>query len=229
MNELERQLYQKIGDTTVHEERIKKRLHEKMHKKRQKKMYWLVPVVVITLLIISLRLQATPPFKSADSPAVIEQSFITHAQTGEQLAISTELHDLLIRFLAEGKEAPLRYTPSDYIQDGYYVTADCKETFCGMSFIVTSGDADYLSSFEKGRLLEEQLSPDKKNVMAIIENEDGKRLNFINNTKNEQHYQTNKQVKNLRTAAWISPTKIRLYFNDKRTKVIELPKGGVSK
>lgn len=150
MNELERQLHQKIGDTTVHEERIKKRLHEKMHKKRQKKMYWLVPVVVIILLIISLRLQATPPFKSADSPAVIEQSFITHAQTGEQLAISTELYDLLIRFLAEGKEVPLRYTPSAYVKQGYYVTADCKETFCGMSFIVTSGDADYLHPLKRG-------------------------------------------------------------------------------
>ena len=30
MNELERQLRQKIGDTTVHEEHIKKGLHEKM-------------------------------------------------------------------------------------------------------------------------------------------------------------------------------------------------------
>lgn len=229
MNELERQLHQKIGDTAVHEERIKKGLHEKLQKKRKKRVYWLVPVVVIALLIISLRLQATPPLKSADSPAVIEQSFITDAQTGEQLEISTELHDLLIRFLAEGKAVPLRYTPSVYIKQGYYVTADCKEAYCSTSFIVTAGDEDYLSSFEKGRLVEEQLSPDKRTVMAIMEDEDGKRLKFINNTKNEQHYQTNKQVKNLRTAAWISPTKVRIYFNDKRTKVIELPEGGVSR
>lgn len=227
MNELERQLQQKIGDTTVHEKRIKNGLHAKLQKKKRKSVYWLVPVVAIALLIISLRLQATHPLKSADSPAVIEQAFITHAQTGEQLAISNDLYELLIRFLADEKEVPLRYTPSDYIQDGYYVTADCKETFCGTSFIVTSGDADYFSSFEKGRLLEEQLSPDKKTVMAIIENEDGKRLKFINNTKNERHSQTNKQVKNLRTATWISPTKVRLYFNDKRTKVIKLPEGGV--
>lgn len=224
MNEIEKQLRAKIGDTTAAERRIQQRVlqREKSHKKSFR-IWWAVPLVVLgALLFVTINMQKD----TAMNETVVQTKTMTNLETGETKQVTENFYDELLQYANNGKETALYFTPSAYF-DGFYVTTKCGEPFCELVMGMQQTYTDHLAAYGKAAVVDEQLSPDKKLLLTMLNTNEGQRLVFIDVRFLNEPPEMNEMFHDLVAATWQSNTKLLLQFKDGHTKTVTIPRNDV--
>lgn len=224
MNEIEKQLRAKIGDTTAAERRIQQRVlkRERPHKKSFR-IWWTVPIIVLgALLLITINMQQEP----ATNETVVQTKTMTNLETGETKHVTENFYDELLTYANDGKETALYFTPSAHFE-GFYVTTKCGEPFCDLVMGMQQTYTDHLVAYGKAAVVDEQLSPDKKLLLTMLHTNEGQRLVFIDVSFLNEPPEMNELFHELVSATWQSNTKLLLQFKDGHTKTITIQRNDV--
>lgn len=216
MNDIEKQLRQKIGDTTASEQRIRQRVMTK-RKQKHRRIWWVAPIVIAIMCIAFMTLHRPTP----QTATIVETKTMNEEKTGATKTVTVDFYDRLMTYLNDGKETTLYFTPSQLFE-GDYITTKCGAAFCELAMGLQQDTTDYVATFGEATLIDEQLSPDSKLILLLLQTEEGYRLAFIDRTFELDPPEVKKTYEQLASVQWKTPTRIVLTFQDGRKKLLHI-------